>query len=69
MNRKTAERIVNAVLDNLEGRSGFDVINVIIGDEDVYKEMYDSLVHEVQRAAQRNDDPTTSRFYTEIDHS
>lgn len=58
-----AKRIVNAVLANLEGRSGFDIINLIMDADEVYREMYDSLVKDTMDAAGSNDNYTKNRFY------
>ena len=65
MNKDQAQRIVNAVLTDLEDRGGFDIINQIRDDTEVYEEMYASLVEGTIRAAESNDDPTKSRFHPE----
>lgn len=63
MNVDRARRIVNAVLDELEGRGGFDVINQVMDDVEVYREMYAALVGVVQAADASDADPSESRFF------
>jgi hypothetical protein len=63
MSKDQAKRIVNALLSNLEGRSGFDIINSIMDDTEVYNEMYASLVEDTVLASASSDDPSKSRFH------
>jgi hypothetical protein len=63
MTKDQAKRIINALLGNLEGRNGFDIINVIRDDPQVYNEMYASLVEDTIQAAESSDDPSKSRFH------
>lgn len=63
MTKDEAQRVVNAVLANLEGRSGFDILNLIHDDTDVYEEMYANLTASVQKAAACDDDPKESMWH------
>lgn len=63
MTTDQAENIVNAVLADLEGRSGFDMINQIMDDTEVYTEMYATLTERVKFAFTGDARPHHSRFY------
>lgn len=47
MHPKIASRIVNAIFNELEGRSGFDMLNIIHDDTEVYDEMHAACVEKV----------------------
>lgn len=67
LKHNAAKRIVNALLANLEGRGGFDIINLIMDDEETYKEMYYSLLEDTVEAADSNVDCTKDRFHPRIE--
>ena len=50
MEKRAAQRIVNEVLAELEGRSGFDIINMIMDDKEIYEDLYGTCVTRVQEA-------------------
>lgn len=60
-----AERIVNAVLCELEGRGGMDILNIIHDDTETYNEMYETLKDRVIDAFKSDDDPTKDRWHPE----
>jgi len=63
MTEDQAQNIVNALLSELEGRGGFDIINQVQDDKEVYVEMYASLTERVQEAFASDARPHHSRFY------
>jgi len=64
MTPQEAQRIVNAVLDELSGRGGFDIIEQVMDDTKTYQEMYTSLVSVViETFDDDRSDPQRSRFY------
>lgn len=65
MNIRKARHIVNAVLNELEGRGGFDIINVIMADKEVYEDMYDTLVTRTLEAYTEEGDPKEDRYFPE----
>ena len=65
MDKKAAQRIVNALLTELEGRGGFDILNIIHDDTEVYNEMYAACVDQVREASSSRSDPKDSLWYPE----
>ena len=67
MDKKAAQRIVNALLTELEGRGGFDILNIIHDDTGVYNEMYEACVSEVLKTffSVSRPDPQDSHWYPE----
>ena len=63
MTEDQAQNIVNALLSELEGRRGFDIINEVQDDKEVYVEMYATLTDRVQEAFSSDASPHHSRFY------
>lgn len=63
MTRDQARRVFNALLTKLEGRSGFDILNMIHGDDEVYNEMYESLVDRTIKAYEAAGDPRKSHWF------
>ncbi len=60
-----AERIVSAVLDELEGRGGMDMLNIIHDDTETYSEMYWTLKERVIAAFDSHKEPTKDRWHPE----
>ena len=56
MDKSTAKRIVNMLFAELEGRGGFDILNIIKDDEEVYAEMHSTCIDMVTLAAASNFD-------------
>ncbi len=65
MTKKTAQLIVNALLTELEGRGGFDILNIIHCDTEVYNEMYAACIAQVREASSSPSDPQDSIWYPE----
>lgn len=65
MTTDQAQNIVNALLSDLEGRGGFDVINEVRGDPETYEELYATLTEEVKQAFVSDRRPHRSRFFGE----
>ena len=63
MNKKQAERIVNALLAELEGRGGMDILNIIHDDTETYSEMYESLVTRTLDAFTSPEDPAKDLWH------
>lgn len=61
-----AQHIVNEIFDELEGRGGFDILNMIRGDKEVYDEMYATCVERVQRASSITDNPQDNIWHPEF---
>lgn len=65
MHTKTASRIVNAIFSELEGRSGFDMLNMIHADTEVYNEMHATCVEKVIAAFGGESDKFDSHWQPE----
>ena len=63
MTRRDAQNIVNAILQDLEGRRGFGVIGLVKDDTEVYEAMYGELTDVVLEAFRTPDDPKDHWMY------
>ena len=52
MEKEEAERIVNAIFSELEGRGGFDILNLIRDDTETYDEMHATCVLRVLKVVE-----------------
>lgn len=64
MTGKQLQNIVNAVLENLDGRRGFELISTLYTENpEVYDEMYESLTKSAYDAIECGKDPAKHHFF------
>lgn len=64
MDQKTAHSIVNSIFSELEGRGGFDILNIIHSDTEVYNEMHATCVKKVIRVADEGSNKSDDALWT-----